>query len=435
MGRSPENLVSRAPNEFWKYLNSLSQKGSKASSQIPLQEFHQYFESQNTIPAQHYFDKDFMHKIEKSVKNFEYKEASNSDDIIVSDVLDSPITRAEITRALKNLKTHKAPGPDGIPAEFLRQGEMEIGNTMYPIFNAILEEGEYPRKWAEGLINPTYKKGDPQDPDNYRKITILNSSSKVFESIINNRLTFKNDMMAHSDPYQAGFKKESRTNDNIFTLYSAIQIQKSIKKPLYTCFVDFTKAFDYVNRSALYHKLIESKVKSKLLRVLISMFNKAQSAVRWDGVVGDNTTSKSGVLQGGIVSPNLFNHYLYDIGNYLEKKDGILVGPNPLNYLLYADDLILMSTTASGLQNHINNLYKFCAAWHLIVSLPKTKVLTYNDSHKAEKYIFNFGKETIDIVTVQISGHNIYIKLQKCFRTDSHREATESNSGHVPNVQ
>ena len=224
-------------------------------------------------------------------------------------------------------------------------------------------------------------------------------SSKVLESIINNRLTFKNDMMAHSDPYQAGFKKESRTNDNIFTLYSAIQIQKSIKKPLYTCFVDFTKAFDYVNRSALYHKLIESKVNSKLLRVLISMFNKAQSAVRWDGVVGDNITSKSGVLQGGIVSPNLFNHYLYDIGNYLEKKDGILVGSNPVNYLLYADDLILMSTTASGLQNHINNLYKFCAAWHLIVSLPKTKVLIFNDSHKAEKYIFNFGKETIDIVS------------------------------------
>ena len=242
VGKSLDNLVSRAPNEFWKYLNSLSQKGSKASSQIPLQEFHQYFESQNTIPAQHYFDKDFMHKIEESVKNFEYKEASNSDDIIVSDVLDSPITRAEITRALKNLKNHKAPGPDGIPAEFLRQGEMEIGNTMYPSFNAILEKGEYPRKWAEGRINPTYKKGDPQDPDNYRKITILNSSSKVFESTINNRLTFKNDMMAHSDPYQAGFKKESRTNDNIFTLYSAIQIQKSIKKPLYTCFVDFTKS-------------------------------------------------------------------------------------------------------------------------------------------------------------------------------------------------
>ena len=64
-------------------------------------------------------------------------------------------------------------------------------------------------------------------------------------------------------------------------------------------------------------------MKSKLLRVLISMFNKAQSAVRWDGVVGDNITSKSGVLQGGIVSPNLFNHYLYDIGNYLEKKDGM----------------------------------------------------------------------------------------------------------------
>ena len=51
------------------------------------------------------------------------------------------------------------------------------------------------------------------------------------------------------------------------------------------------------------------------------------------------------------------------------------------------------------MQNHINNLYKFCAAWHLIVSLPTTKVLIFNDSHKAENFIFNFGKETIDIVS------------------------------------
>ena len=89
------------------------------------------------------------------------------------------------------------------------------------------------------------------------------------------------------------------------------------------------------------------------------MFNKTQSAVQWKGVVGEHISSEYGVLQGGIVSPNLFNHYLYDIGNYLDTTDGILMGEIPVSYLLYADDLVIMS---GGLQSHINNLYKFCTA-------------------------------------------------------------------------
>ena len=115
---------------------------------------------------------------------------------------------------------------------------------MLSVLNAIFEKGEYPRKWAEGLINPIYKNGDPSDPDNYRKITILNSTSKVLETIINDRLTFKNEMIAHTDPHQAGFKKDSRTTDNIFILHTAIQFQKSRKTSLYACEKQAPKSTD-----------------------------------------------------------------------------------------------------------------------------------------------------------------------------------------------
>ena len=73
------------------------------------------------------------------------------------------------------------------------------------------------------------------------------------------------------------------------------------------------------------------------------------------------------------------------------------MGEIPVSYLLYADDLVLLSSTSDGLQRHINNLYKFCAAWHLIVSLPKTKVLIFNDHPKARTPKFTYGQETIDI--------------------------------------
>ena len=75
---------------------------------------------------------------------------------------------------------------------------------------------------------------------------------KLFESIRNNRLSFKNKVFNDNDPYQAGFKSNSRTTHNIFILCPIIDKQMCLSKPLYTCFIDFTKAFDYIDETALY---------------------------------------------------------------------------------------------------------------------------------------------------------------------------------------
>ena len=70
---------------------------------------------------------------------------------------------------------------------------------------------------------------------------------ELFESVLNNRLSFKNDVCHDNDPFQAGFRSNSRTTDNIFILCAIIDKQRCLSKPLYTCFVDFTKAFDYIS--------------------------------------------------------------------------------------------------------------------------------------------------------------------------------------------
>ena len=71
-----------------------------------------------------------------------------------------------------------------------------------------------------------------------------------------NRLSFKNDVCNDNDPFQAGFRSSSRTTDNIFVLCAIIYKQRYFSKPLYTCSVNFTKTFNYIDRSALYYKLL-----------------------------------------------------------------------------------------------------------------------------------------------------------------------------------
>ena len=68
---------------------------------------------------------------------------------------------------MKKLKNNKATGVDGIPGEFYKFATEELVLPLHTIFNYILEKGDYPSQWVEGIINALHKKGDPSDPDNY----------------------------------------------------------------------------------------------------------------------------------------------------------------------------------------------------------------------------------------------------------------------------
>ena len=72
-------------------------------------------------------------------------------------------------KAIQKLKCKKAAGVDGISAEFYKYGCNELLPALELLFNTILINGEYPSRWATGII---YKKGDHGVPDNYRKITL-----------------------------------------------------------------------------------------------------------------------------------------------------------------------------------------------------------------------------------------------------------------------
>ena len=98
---------------------------------------------------------------------------------------------------------------------------------------------------------------------------------KLFESILNGRLQDKNRRFEDDDPFQTGFCSGSRTTDNVFILSSMIEKQRFYGRPLYVCFIDFTKAFDYVNRDALFYKLHQRGISGVYLNVLRNMFKKS----------------------------------------------------------------------------------------------------------------------------------------------------------------
>ena len=125
------------------------------------------------------------------------------------------------------------------------------------LFNIVFDSGIIPESWTCGVIKQIYKnKGSPEDPSNYRPITLLSCIGKLFTAIINNRLklfTEKHDLIGWA---QSGFRKGYATTENVFILKCLMDMMQASKKRLYCCFVDFKQAFDTVWRVGLWKKLL-----------------------------------------------------------------------------------------------------------------------------------------------------------------------------------
>jgi hypothetical protein len=97
-----------------------------------------------------------------------------------------------------------------------------------------------------------YKGGDCSQFDNYRGITVGPVLAKVFVMILESRISQwaeTNDLRAKG---QASFRKDFRTTKNLFIFCTLTEQARFQKKQLYTCFMDFKKAFDTVPRDLLW---------------------------------------------------------------------------------------------------------------------------------------------------------------------------------------
>ena len=243
-------LKDSDPKEYWKILNEDNKKVLH-SAKIPINEFVEHFSQlgnvqQNTNESQenHYWD--------------------NTDiaELCLDDALNADISVEEVILMIKKLKNNKACGKDLIRNEFLKNCPVSLLDIIFKLFNLILKSGLVPTDWSVGLIVPIFKKkGKDTDPDNYRGITLLSCLGKLFTSILNKRISqfLQNDRLLGEE--QAGFRAGYSTSDHIFVMKALIDIYLQKKKRLYCAFIDYKKAFDLVDRTALWCKMLKSGIK------------------------------------------------------------------------------------------------------------------------------------------------------------------------------
>ena len=261
------------------------------------------------------------------------------------------------------------------------------------LLNTVLNSGTFPNIWNQGLLTQLHKSGDKFDPNNYRGICVNSNVGKLLCMIINQRilnfLTEKN-ILSKS---QIGFLPNYRTTDHIFTLNTLIdnQLNKN-KSKMFSCFVDFKKAFDSIWHEGLLYKLLESGIGGKTYDTIKSMYTNT-CAVRIGKKHTEFFHQNRGVRQVCSLSPTLFNIYINELATTLEQPTtpGIQLADTEVKCLLFADDLVLLSPTKEGLQQHLDLLHKFSQTWALTVNLAKTKIMIFQkrQNHQNQQFFLN----------------------------------------------
>ena len=168
---------------------------------------------------------------------------------------------------------------------------------------------------SKGMIIPIYKKGDVHSPSNYRPITLLSSIGKLFTKIMCKRLIeWATDQYIFSEA-QFGFRPSYSTTDASYTLQVLLSRRKN-KQKIYCAFVDFSTAFDSVNRQMLYSQLKEYGISSKMLQIIIALYNNVSSCIKIDDMCSDMFSCNEGLRQGYSLSPILFSFYINDLVVY-----------------------------------------------------------------------------------------------------------------------
>ena len=148
--------------------------------------------------------------------------------------------------------------------------------------NHILNNGQFPDIWTEGIIILVHKQGSRLNTNNYRGITLSSCLGKLFCHVVNDRIVKMLDSKCFIKPEQTGFRKTFRTADHIFVVKTLVDkyVQKCKNcSKLYACYIDMKKAFDTVWHDALFLKLQKADISGKIYNPIKSMYSNSHSRV------------------------------------------------------------------------------------------------------------------------------------------------------------
>lgn len=187
-------------------------------------------------------------------------------------------------------------------------------DALTTLFNAMVAKSVWPGEWNELCIAPILKPNkDPSSPASYRPIHLEVAFAKLFSVIADISIRQCLDSEAILGP-QYGFRQQRGTRDAVYIVKETLRRAKRLNKSTYCCFVDFTGAFDRVDRGQLVTQLKEVGVPPVWINMIEAMYTDVRACIGEDSRLFQET---GGVKQGDPLSPLLFVIFISQLVTHL----------------------------------------------------------------------------------------------------------------------
>jgi hypothetical protein len=311
-----------------------------------------------------------------------------------NDYLDSMRTNPhEIFKIVKRLKIGKAFGEDNVQNIVLKNLPRKAIIQLNHIVNAIFNLNYFPVKFKSAVIIPIPKSGkNKMKISSYRPISLLSSTAKVVEKIIQIRLNKIIVKHRLDKPTQMGFKKNHSTTLQLARIINEILIEFNKDKTTAMTLIDLEKAFDTVWINGLVKKMCVNGININFAKLIHSYLAQRDIKVKVNNTLSTTKTINRGVPQGSVIAPTLFNLFTFDIPDFEKSKTA-----------LYADDMATYAHSfyaqAAITQNqiHVRKLENYYKSWKLKINESKT-----------ENIIFARKRTNINILSkLRVGDHQI----------------------------
>ena len=305
-------------------------------------------------------------------------------------------------RIIKNTKISTSKGHDGISSELLKLITNDISKSITVIINKSLTSGSFPNNLKIAKVTPIFKKENNKLITNYynRPISVLPVISKIFKNVIHEQLSeyfISNTLFC---PQQYGFRKKSSTELAALELLDRVLDKMDKHKIPINFYIDLSKAFDSLRHDILLDKLTYYGVTHPAKKLIESYLSNRKQFVQVGNIKSTMKQVSTGVPQGSIVGPLLFNICINDIVKASSK----------FAFTLYADDTTLNSTldlfgnNTEEIQNSIISELKKVFKWldvnKLCLNVSKSKFMLFQMPQKRVPHLlFSIDRMHIEHVT------------------------------------
>ena len=309
------------------------------------------------------------------------------------------INQSVVKKAISQLKPKKNDAYFNMSSDFYLNGPDELVTHITHLMKLYFCHGWVPQIVLMCTLLPLVKDnlGDITSSNNYRAIAGGCLLLKLIDLVI---LVLEGDKL-NFDPMQFAYQEKSSTSMCNWTVTSIIDHFNKRGSQVFGCAMDMSKAFDMVEWRELFSTLIDRKISSVYLRLILFIYTNQKCNVKWCGVSSVSFEVKNGVRQGAVTSGIFFAVYIDKLLTILRKSKlgchihGIFYGA-----LIYADDIILLSASRTGLQAMVNVCNEFASSRNLTFG-------TNQDPTKSKTKCIIFAKRKVK------TEHVLKIKLGK----------------------